>query len=342
MLEVFYDGLTTGHFEHKGHLIPLKILEEAMKVSRTWSEGLYDVVLSYLLLDFDDYQDYLTSRSTVTITLSECLAKHYLTVFAQTSLDSPRPLSSLTHQVFRALAEDCADYANFLMFVRFLDRVYSCHFNGAFLRSLSRAIFAIVLTPLFQSQMLHSPNPVVSQTAMQFLTLILENVTSHKFAQCIFYFLFGLGDIFATEPSDPRPTMRKGSGFDVPVVRARARSEIVDSSKENFGLSVVNNDVNTSLEELYLDEPNYHIDHHGDNPTDQEHRFCLSVNYGEFFRRKHRPGELTNFVFAALSSSRTPVAWQLVNRLVKFQLPSLVKHLVTDQLRNRFHGEVVH
>eukprot|EP00826_Nyctotherus_ovalis_P035168 TRINITY_DN2996_c0_g2_i1.p1 TRINITY_DN2996_c0_g2~~TRINITY_DN2996_c0_g2_i1.p1 ORF type:complete len:423 (+),score=71.11 TRINITY_DN2996_c0_g2_i1:1334-2602(+) len=309
-----------------------------MKVSRNWNDSLYDVVLSYLLLDFDDYQDYLTSKSTITITLSECLAKHYLTVFSQTSLDSPHPLSSLTHQVLEALSEDCGDYTNFLLFIRFLNRIYTYHFNGAFLRSLSRAIFAIVLTPLFQNQILQSANPVVSRTAMQFLTLILENITSQKFAQCIFYFLFGLGDIFGTELPNPRPTMGKGSGFDLPVVRARARSEIVGSSKENFSLSIINNDVNASLEEFCLEEHNYYID----NAMDQEHRFYLSVNYNEFFKRKHRPSELANYIFSTLrSSSGSLVGWQLISRLMKFHLPSLVKYLITDQLKNYLHGEVV-
>ena len=329
---MFYDGLATGSIEYKGHLIPLKILEEAMKVNRTWSDNLYNVVLSYLLLDFEDYQEYLTTKSTITLTLSECFARHYLSVFSQAALnDCTEFRSCLTSKVLEALSDDnCSDYSNFLTFICFLDKIYTYHFNGAFLRSLSRAIFTIVLTPLFQNQILKSPNPVVSEAAMQYLTLILENITSQKFAQCIFYFLFGVGDIFNTE--SPKLIMsRQGLTVDVPIIRARARSEIVENPRENFSFNVINASV--SLEDFNIGESSTN--------TIIEHKkeFCFTVNYNELFKRKHRPNELAAHIFNLLRSNPgSLIAWQLINRLMKFQLPTFLQYTIIDHLRA--NGEV--
>jgi hypothetical protein len=200
-------------------------------------------------------------------------------------------------------------------------------------------MFTIVLTPLFQNQILRSPNPVVSEAAMQYLTLMLENITSQKFAQCIFYFLFGIGDIFNTESPKPTITMpRQGLTIDVSVIRARARSEIVESSKENFSLNIMNASV--SLEDFNIEDSTSSVIEH-------KKEFCFTVNYNEFFKRKHRPNELAGHIFGLLRSSPgSLIAWQLINRLMKFQLPTFLKYAITDHLsvmkgEVRFNGVIV-
>ena len=173
----------------------MKILEIVVETKCSYDTSLYNLLYEYLLLDINDYQQYLANDSTLSFVLSTCFAKSYLTLYSQTPLEDFQLSIALKLKISLPKEND-DDYMSFMNYLKFIDRVYNYHFNNEFLRKLSKEIYNVVLAPLFQNQILSSSRRGISQNAIQYLIFILENISSSKLAQCIFYFLFNFGDIF--------------------------------------------------------------------------------------------------------------------------------------------------
>eukprot|EP00826_Nyctotherus_ovalis_P024408 TRINITY_DN1888_c0_g1_i10.p1 TRINITY_DN1888_c0_g1~~TRINITY_DN1888_c0_g1_i10.p1 ORF type:complete len:291 (-),score=23.17 TRINITY_DN1888_c0_g1_i10:104-976(-) len=189
-----------------------------MEAKSSYDDLVYNLLYDYIMLDLADYQTYLVTNSTLPSVLSMCLAKSYLTVYSQTPLETFQP-SIVLKLILSLPKENRRDYLSFMSYLQFIDRVYCCHFNAGFLRKLSQEIYKSVLVTVFQNQILSASRRGTSQNAIQYLTFILENVSSPKLAQCVFYFLFNFGDIF--ESASPYPPAQPPE-FSIPTEETKS------------------------------------------------------------------------------------------------------------------------
>jgi len=271
-----------------------------MKLPIAQDKLLFDVLFKYCSLDIPEYQSYLVIRSTLAVSLAESFMTCYLMLFPRTPVKSVKPFQKNTimkklHLVL--LVEDIEDKDYFIHYLEFINQIYNLHHNNSFLDTISKALFNIFLTSLAQEQILASSNLDSSRTAIQYLTLILEHISSPKFAKCITRFLFGL---YKTESLSP---------FTEDQIEEDNEPQDTDENSDYL---------QTSLSEIifFNDLRNPRIE-----PS--------LLTSKEYIESKHKVMQLREHVFKRLENGDIAV-WQLMMMLFKYRLNSYTEMLCTS------------
>ncbi len=349
--------------EEKGHFLPMRCLEDILCSNTHCDPQLCSVILDYLNIDIESYKAYLGHKSTLAVKLAECFAKHYFTLFSRTPADDG--WASLGQKLSVSIdSHDWAEIDDFIRYLGFIDRIYATCSNALFLDSLSKSIFNNVFILFFQEQILvRDPDPrsAPSRTCVQFLVFILENITSQKFAECIFYFLFG----FSAVPSLPSSRAinecnaspeykfmsQYNAGSSVAVVTRRPSHITTATVRRHRSCQKLPPRPEETREDPSSDQGEYSNEFSG---REEEMKFAVNWrrdwahgletrNVDEYNVDAHKPRELSAFLFARLrggDDSYAAIVWQLLDQLLVFRLPSFVKMLITDHMKVPKNAEV--
>lgn len=300
-VSAFYEGPSTGNIKQMGSPLPLLILESMMKTPSCCTKNFFTILLKYCSLDIPEYQSYLVARATLPVSFAEGLVMSYLMLFPKTPAKCIRPFQNNTVMKklrFALLEEDDEDKERFVCCLRFINEMYSLHFNDFFLETLSKAIFNVFFTSLVQEQILANFNPDLSRMAIQYMTFMLEHISSPKFARCVIRFLFGIHDPDAAE--NPPPELPEEPADD---------PEPSDTDENNS---------------LFLQSSLSEIMFFDDSLSSRIKPSLLTSK--EYMVSQHKVAHLREYMFKHLELGNVAV-WQLMMQLLKYRITSYLQLL---------------
>ncbi len=202
--------------DQRREFAPFRILEEmlAQDLSSRNASAVFDMLLRYIAVEAPSVQSWLGNESSLPTSVAEGLGNAFLKLPSHVLLDyniiTPELRYSLAFQILGVLPRGKQHHLfRFVEYVRFLSQIYASSCSKPFLDRLTKAFFNRFLILVIQPSILGwRADLIAARTAVQYLTLILENVSSLQLATVIFYFLFGFpaGTVPPQAPLSARDT----------------------------------------------------------------------------------------------------------------------------------------
>lgn len=340
--------------------VPLTLAAEMLLREKCYSHDLLSMFIEYCSVDVREVQTYTVGTPSIALSLASALSGVLLKMPSQVQLVSnllqPHLRYSLSFQLF-TMTNDKRIYNKLKTFIRFLDNLFITVSNNEFLGQISRALFNLVLLHTFQPRILSFAScPMAARTAVQYLTLILENTTSRKLVELVFHFLFGFSGFL---PYHSMEEVMNGSRVmeveDNPFETSKLDSDTksiyeyysADNSEELnslvLAMSSVLEDSKSSFLEDYLDE-----DKKGSVLSQQGERFdtrfsvlppkfSSTVDVKDFALERHNPTAISTVLVTMLKytpNGYSNIVLQLFAQLVSFDVRQVYDVLVYSGLES--------